>query len=288
MLVNATLKSIGYDEHVFIFAYAAFTVSVYLHFLRKYSCDLSTSIFLFLANGYLFLMAGIKQSAATAIALLALTAAFNKQWARFGIRLFIASCFHPYVLLYAIVPLLLNRKPWGTTTYLLLILSIVIGATFTFATSIMSRLSELIGESYTAEELQSGTGVSFFRFLFSALTIVVCLVFRRALFDGTDIKQNVFFHLSLIGTSFMFLALFGNQILIGRIPQYFAPASCITLTFALSTISKTRRFFWLKPLILLAFFGFFLYENVYLKTFWERYKAISIIELFDSLFSPLS
>lgn len=277
------MKLLRFDEHLFIFSFAAFDVCVYLWFIRKHSPDLLLSVFLFIVKCYFFFFAGMKQATASAIALFAVEAALNRHWVRYAVALLIAATFHPFVLLYATVPLLLGRKPWSKTTYIMIGLVLLLGYFFAFATGVFSYLAQLIGDTYSAEDLASGTGVNIFRFLVSFANVAVCFIFRHSLYDDSEPADDLFFHLSMIGTAFMFLSLFGNQILIGRIPAYFSAFSCLNLSYAVYRMSKEPRAVWLKPSVILGFTLFFTYEELINADFWGRYRSINLVEFLYSV-----
>ncbi len=106
-VVNIIMKTIGISTQSFLMIYAIVTVCIYLWFIRKYSDNLWLSVFLFFTMGcYTFTMAAIKQCIAVAFCLIATDRIIQDKKLSFLFWVLIASTFHPYSLMYLIVPFL--------------------------------------------------------------------------------------------------------------------------------------------------------------------------------------
>lgn len=281
--VNSLMKSLGFDAHLFIMTYAAFTLISTLRFIRHYSTNIATTTFFFFVTGYFFIFAGIKQAVAAAIMLYAVEAALHRRWLKFVIIGLIAMTFHPYVLLFAVVPFIINKKPWSGTTFLIMLITGILSAFMTLFSSIALQIVNLVGDSFTEEEVITGRGVNIFRVLVYVVCFVVMFIYRHELYDDADPAIKLFFHLHLIAGCFMFTALFGNQILIGRLPAYFNAMTCLNLAYMAETLGKNKRTAMIKPLMFLGFILYSGYEDVLLKPFWLRYNAISVTEFLRSV-----
>ncbi len=280
---NSLLKTLGADYHVFIMVYAAICVGISLWFIQKYTDDYSFSVFRYFTSGYLFAFAGVKQATSTAIALIAVDAALEKKWGKYFFFLALATLFHPYALLFLVVPFFLDKKPWSGSTWAILGIFGAMGALFPLTARLLSVLVGIVGNDFTEEEILHG-GVNAPRFLTYAACILLFFLFRKILYKDSTREENLFFYLTLFGSGFMFLALFGNQILIGRLPSYFSAYMALSLTYACDKISRTKGNRMVKPLVILCYLAFFVYEDLILKPFWSRYQAITLLEFLESLF----
>jgi len=281
--VNSLIKTLGFDEHLFIFLYAAFTISVYLWFIKKYTINFQLSIFFYFTSCYIFAFAGIKQAAASAIALIALDKAFHKKWKIFTILVLLAMTFHAYVFLIFLIIFIYNKKPWSKTTYIIIYVASIIGFFFPKISMIGSELALFFGDNYSVEELNLGKGVNIFRVLVYIVCFTIFYICRKIIYEDSDNMAYLFFHLHLIAGCFIFTALFGNQILIGRLPLYFNCYTCLNLTYAIEKMSKYKSIKHIKILSIILFFIMFYYEDIYLKPFDKRYQSISINEFAYSI-----
>lgn len=290
--INSALKSIGADEHIFIMLYAIIFVVITLWFICKYTYRTSLSVFFFLIECYLFGFAGIKQATSTAFALIAVDAAINGKWLKYALFLFVACTIHPYCILFLIVPFVMNRRPWSSFTWVLALAFIGLAAFFGFFSSIAARIALMVGDGYSADMLTMGNGVNIFRVLVYLACFVFLFIYRDDIWGWEDDYEmrvsNVAFHLYLFAGCFMFMALFGNPILIGRLPLYFDAFMCITMSRALTCVERSRNGSLLKMMVIISFIAYFSYEEFYLKPFGNRYEAITVWQFFDSFWAMLA
>ena len=279
-IFNSFMRSIGFDSHLFIMTYAIIGVSLNLWFIQKHTDDFRFAAFHYFVNGYMFAFAAIKQSTAAAISLVAVDAAMEGKWGKYAFFLILATLFHPYSLIFLIVPLFINKKPWSTLTYIILGIFLVLGVAFPITARLMSQLAELVGDSFSEDDLLAG-GVNVFRFLTYFACIALYFLFRKQIYNDSSKEDDLIFQLAIFGSMFMFLALFGNQILIGRVPSYFSAYNTLALTFACNKISRSEGNRSIKPLVFALFLVYFWYEHLHLKPFWSRYDAITIKQFFS-------
>ena len=116
-VLTQLLVNLGFSAQSYIMFYAVITVGIYLWFIRKYSCNLWLTVFLFImVGGYTFTMAAIKQCVAVAFCLVGVDRVIQKKWLPFVLWVVLGSLFHTYALMYLLVPLLLF-EPWTKMTY---------------------------------------------------------------------------------------------------------------------------------------------------------------------------
>ena len=241
------LKTIGFSVQDYLMAYAAVTVSIYLWFIRKYSKNLSLSLYLFITIGcYLFAFAAIKQSLATAIGLIGIDRYINRKKFGFFIWIAIAATFHPYVLMFLITPFL-NFRVWSKWSYILICATIVAGIALRGLLGAIVYITDEIGETYDVESF-TGAGVNIIRVI--VCMVPVCLSFlKRKQFlsqTGEDKKQkivldNLFLNLTFMNASIMFVGLFGTANYFARLANYFLIFQTISYPIVLSKFPKQNR-----------------------------------------------
>ena len=119
--VASLLKTLGFSEQDYLMFFAFATAIPYVLFVRNYSKSMVFGVFLMFTTGfYTFSMAAIKQCMATGLCLMAVSCALDGKWIRYGLWIFAAVLFHPYALVYLLVPFLMF-KPWGIRSFLCII-----------------------------------------------------------------------------------------------------------------------------------------------------------------------
>lgn len=164
ILLNSLMKAAGFSAQSFVLFYSSLFVVSTVTFLKRYSSNFTLSIFLFVcAHGYLFSLAAMKQCTSIAIGLAAIPYALNHKWIRFAAIVLLAAAFHPYILLFLLIPIL-RFKPWSGGTWLLLALTVIAGLTLPNIVETIVNTAALLGDGYNAEEF-IGEGVNVFRVL---------------------------------------------------------------------------------------------------------------------------
>ena len=168
ILLNSLMKAAGFSAQSFVLFYSSLFVASAVTFLKRYSSNFTLSIFLFVcAHGYLFSLAAMKQCTSIAIGLAAIPYALNHKWIRFAAIVLLAATFHPYILLFLLIPIL-RFKPWSGGTWLLLALTVIAGLTLPNIVETIVNTAALLGDGYNAEEF-IGEGVNVFRVLVASV-----------------------------------------------------------------------------------------------------------------------
>ena len=99
LYLQAAVRSVTDNPHLFIMLCAAINVAPVLIFLKKYSNNFFFTMFLYVAAGqFLFSLAALKQAIAIAIAIWAIPLYLKKKYLAALVVLMLAALFHPYVL----------------------------------------------------------------------------------------------------------------------------------------------------------------------------------------------
>ncbi len=277
--VNILMRSMGFTQYDFIFTYSVFYLSVFLWFMRKYSKSLLFSVFLFITIGQLgFALAAIKQCTAVAFCLIATDAFLNKKKVKYILFVLIAALFHPYSVLYFILPIL-KFTPWSKRTYLLLSVSFVAGIALQgFLLGGIFDIATMIGGNYSTRSF-GGEGLSIFRALIAWVPLVLSIFVRKEISELNNAAVNLFINLMMINAGITFIALFGTANYFIRLAYYFEIFQVISLPYILSLFDDKSR----RALTVFAIIGYslyFIYSNTIAISFDLVYARIKLSTLF--------
>lgn len=275
-ITQAWLKSSGVSSQGFLLFFAAISIGCSVYFFKTYSNNFMLSLFLFFAtNAYTLTAAAVKQSAAIALSLVAVTFALKKKWIPFAILVFLAATFHPYVLLFALVPFL-TFKPWSKLTYIMLAAFVLAGFMLESLLGTIVDITAMIGDSYTEEAL-IGEGINIFRVLVANVPLVLTFMYREYLFRNSTKADNLMINLAMLNGAIMFVGMFGTAIYFSRMASFFTIAQCVALPWILSKLPRDRKDFYTAAMIV-CYCGFFVYANMISQSFDVSFGRITLIE----------
>lgn len=282
-VTNRILVFLGFSSQSFLLFYSVVTIGIYLWFIRKYTSNLWISVFLFIMLGsYTFTMAAIKQCVAVAFCLVGVDRAINKKWIPFVLWTLLGVLFHPYSLMYLIVPLLMFL-PWGSSkTYIMLSAFVVAGFLLQSLMNTVIDVTTMLGEEYDAASF-SGEGVNPFRLAVVSVPVVISFALRRRIWREDNRTQNVILNLTMLNAAIMFVALFGTANYFARLANYFLIFQTLSLPYLFKQLTTKR-----KNVITLAavvcYFAYFYYANAINQPFDHYYSSISLVDYLKSAF----
>lgn len=279
IFVQGILLKLGASKQTFLMLFSIFTVLVPLWFLRKYSCNLWLSIFLYVSiAGYTFSLAAIKQCTAMAFCLIATDRAINKKYISFLIYLLLGSLFHPYALMYLVVPFLFFR-PWSKYTLIMLVVFAILGFALESLLGTLLNVTDMLGENYSAESF-TGEGVNPFRLAVVSVPTLLSALLIQQISEHEEREQYLMMNLTMLNAEIMFVALFGTANYFARLANYFIPFQAISIPWLLKHYDYNGR----RTMMFLAVVGyilFFLYGNI---GFDAGFRSISLGTYLRSLF----
>lgn len=274
VLVNAWLRSNEVSDRDFILLYTAVSLACLIRFLKRYSNDLTLSMFLFfMTNAYTLSAAAVKQSMALGLGLLAVDFGLQRKWVRFAVFLFLGATFHPYVLLYGLLPLL-TFTPWTKKTYIMLSMFICSGFMLESLLGTIVDITSMIGDTYETEEL-IGEGINIFRVLVANVPLVLTFLYRKQLFRDSTRSEHLMINFAMMNGALMFVGMFGTAIYFSRLASYFTIAQCVVLPWILSKLPRERRTFYTLGMIV-GYLGFFVYANMISQSFSANFSRITL------------
>lgn len=279
MRVMARLK---FSTQSFLMVFSFFTVGVNLWFFRKYSCNLWMSVLLFITfAGFTFNLAAIKQCVAMAFCLIATDRAIEKKYIQFLIFVLLGSLFHPYALMYLIVPFLFFR-PWSQYTVLMLLVFGLAGFGLQSMLGTLLDVTDMLGEHYDASSF-TGEGVNPVRLLVTAVPSMIALLTSQKIAEKDERDQYVIVNLTMLNAEIMFVALFGTANYFARLANYFLPFQAVSIPWLLKHFDYHGR----KTMILLATLGyvaFFIYSQAIHESFDAGFRSVTLWEYLQTLF----
>lgn len=281
--VNSLLKTLGFSAQDYLMFYAFATAIPYVLFVRRHSTNLAFGVFLMFATGfYTFSLAAIKQCMATGICLMAVNAAIDKKWIRYLLLVGLASLFHPYALVYLLVPLMFF-KPWTPRTFVYIAVFVLAGFYLDSLIGTVLDITDMMGAEYDAESFTQ-EGVNIFRVLVSFVPLALSIFYRDRLFKKSTRAENLMFNLAMLNALIMFVGIFGTANYFARLANYFLPAQVIVLPWILQKASSQDRG-WLTPVSIVGYTGYFIYENAIVRPFDTGYSHTTLWKYLSDLFS---
>ena len=287
-LVNSIMRILGVSAQSFLLIYAAVTNGIYLWFLRKYTNNIWLTLFLFIVTGcFTFTLAAIKQCVAVAFCLLGIDQLLDKRtdnpYFYFVLWIVIASLFHPYALMFLLMPYLMFR-PWSKETYQTLVLFGIIGLLLQFLFGTIVDVTTIMGEEYSVESF-SGEGVNPFRLAVCAVPILLSFVARKLIAQMDEKRERMYFlftNLSILNAEIMFVALFGTANYFARLANYFLIFQALSIPWLFQFFEKRSRKL-LTVTAVICYCCYFVYDNAINKLFDADYASVSLLEYLRSL-----
>lgn len=282
VITRKFFRLIGISTQTFLLIFAAVTDGIYLWFIRKYTCNIWLSVFLFITTGsYTFTMAAIKQCVAIAFCLVGVDRAIQHRWIRFLLWIALATVFHPYSLMFLLVPLLFF-VPWSRKTYLLLVIFTAAGFLLQPLMNTVIDVTTMLGEEYNAATF-SGEGVNPFRLAVVSVPIALSFITKKVIWMEHNRINNLLLNLTMLNATIMFVALFGTANYFARLANYFLIFQSLSLPW-LFTHFETRSRNFITVCAVICYFLFFYYSNAIDQPFDHAYYGISLWQYLTTLF----
>lgn len=257
-------------------------------FLYKYSRSFSISLYMFIAFAtFGFTMAAMKQTIATSIAIWSIPEFAKKKNHIAMLIIAVAALFHPYTIIFVSALFLCGHGIWNRRVYIVIIVTILFGITFSWAIGGILSLTETIGRSYNSMWLEEGTGVSVFRVIAYLVFPFLSFLNRKIERLNGDSIQDIFINLSVVAGCLSFLSGIGGAVLLGRMPNYFDICICIAAGYILTEESYFANYRKIVQLVVVMAFLFYYitYYNKFYGSFFNsfRYDIYNHVSIFDVL-----
>lgn len=280
--MSSILKTLGFSEQDYLMFYALATVIPYVLFVRRYSRSMVFGVFLMFTTGfYTFSLAAIKQCMATGLCLVAVNCALDRKWVRYLLLVGLAVLFHPYAVVYLLIPVLMFR-PWTSWTFIYVVAFMAAGFYLESLLGTVLDITDMMGASYD-EETFIGEGINIFRVLVSFVPMILAALYGKPLFRESTREENLMFNMAMVNALIMFVGLFGTANYFARLANYFLPAQVIVLPWILRK-AHPRDKAWLIPACVVGYLGYFYYENAIIRPFDTGYSHMNFWDYIIGLF----
>lgn len=281
IFTQGILLRLNASNQTFLMVFSIFTVGTTLWFYHKYSCNLWLSILMFLSiSGYTFHMAAIKQCTAMAFCLIATDRAINKKYIMFVFLVLLGSLFHPYALMYLIVPFLFFR-PWSKATLFMIAIFAAVGFGMESLIGTILNVTDMLGENYNATSF-IGEGVNPFRLLVVSVPVLVAFFVKDQIGEKEEKDQYLIVNLAMLNAEIMFVALFGTANYFARLANYFIPFQALAIPWLLKFFDQRGR----RSMMFLTVLGYslyFIYSQAIHESFDSCYYGITLWDYLSEL-----
>lgn len=225
---------ISTDYHIYFALASALFVVPTVFIINKYSEHFTFSMILLMTSGlYLFSLAALRQSIAIGILALAADAWAQDKNRRFVLLVLLATSFHLYSVIFIVMLFLKKDKVFDLRMNIACLIVVGIGFGMTQFSTYFVDVVNAMGKEMTAEEITNGS-VSVLRVAVYIAPWILTYMSKNPINYYRDKTNNTFVILSILSGAFMVLALFGNPILIGRLPYYFLFGTVVALPFVIN------------------------------------------------------
>lgn len=267
VFTNRVLVRLGFSTQSFIMFYSIVTMGIYVWFIHKYTSNIVLSFFLMFTMGiFTFPLAAIKQCIAVAFCVLATDRAIQKKYFLFFLYVVIAILYHPYAMMYFVVPFLFFR-PWSGMTYVMLIAFGLVGIFLESLLGTVLSITDMMGEGYDASSF-TGEGINIFRLAVHMVPAIVAFLLRPSLQERNDRANNLITNLTMLNAEIMFVGLFGTANYFGRLANYFQIFQCICLPWLFTHFNRKSK----QIIIIVSSLCYLLYF-VYTYSIHENFDA---------------
>ena len=248
------------DYHIYFFVCSVFFVVPAIFVMEKYSVNFSFSVLLFMTSGlYLFSLAAIRQSIAIGLLILGFDAFNQQRYRRYIYLCLLATSFHIYSIIALVLIFLKKEKLFGVKMNIACIGVLLLGVGMTEFSAFFSEFASVIGKDISQEEINTGS-VSIYRAMVYLAPFILIFVSRIKLNRKNIYVQNVFVLLTILSAMLMTLALFGNPVLLGRLPYYFLFGTVISIPYVVNNAFTKSSVGLAKFMVILCYCAYEIYE----------------------------
>ena len=279
------IKAFSDNKHIYLMLSSAIALYPTLWFVRKYSKNFTLSIFLiFMLGYYVFTMAAVKQTIATAFSLIGLDRLIHGKKSWFVFFVLLGMSFHPYCLLYFLAPILLSQIPWKKGMWIMILVTLVIAYSFNFLIGTLLKVTDILGENYDASAFV-GEGINIFRVMMYFVPVVISFLWRKMLFNSSSKADNLFVNFSVVCAMIMFIGLFGNANMFARLAKFLDPLVYVSLPRMLYKLRGQLSGMIISVGTYATGPLFFYFQMGMSSEFEQGFRSITIGQFFNSLFN---
>lgn len=285
-IYTAIVHDLTSNYHMYFMIPAFFVQYAFITTIRRYSDSFTLGIGLYICLGtYVFSFAAMKQTIAMAFLMLGIPKLLDKKYIQYYLLVFVAFLFHTYAIAFAVLPLF-TVKPWKMQTFILLFVVFVIMQNFESIIGSFLDYANEQGKDVAEYEVFDNAQINVFRVAVYAVVPLLSLVLRPYLFQGKyDSCYNVLVHMSIISFACMLLGTISGANMFGRMANYFELGMVCSLAWVINKAFTKQSAKLITIMAAGCFLFYFYYAYKITMDFDEHYRAISIFQFFQSLFT---
>lgn len=282
VFVQRVMYKMGMSSHGFLLTFFAVTVGINLWFFKKYSCNLWLTILLYITfAGFGFSLAAVKQCVAMAFCLVATDRFLDKKYVGGVFWILLGSLFHPYALMYLVIPFLFFR-PWSEYTFVMLVVFGLAGVSMQSMLGTLLNITDMMGEEYNAASF-TGEGVNPFRLLVTSVPVLLSMLTTKQITADEDQSQYAMVNISMLNAEIMFVALFGTANYFARLANYFIPFQALAIPWLLKHFEKKERIN-ITLAAVIGYVSFYVYSYAINENFDYAFHRTTFWTYLDTLF----
>ena len=154
----------------------------------------------------------------------------------FIVYVLLGSLFHPYALMYLVVPFLFFR-PWSKATLFMIAIFAAVGFGMESLIGTLLNVTDMLGENYDATSF-IGEGVNPFRLLVVSVPVFVAFFVKDQIGEKEEKDQYLIVNLAMLNAEIMFVALFGTANYFARLANYFIPFQALAIPWLLKLFDQ--------------------------------------------------
>ena len=256
---------LGFRPAVYFGIVALIQMVLMLAGLRRYSTDLLTGLFIFVAatDYYSYVQNGMRQFVAVCIILACSKWIFERKLIPATIGVLIASQFHQSALLMIPVIFIVQGDPWNKSTLLLLIGALIAVAFVSQFTNILDNLLSETQYSNVVDDYTSwnDNGTNPIRVLVYCVPAVLSLIGLPYIREVNDPVINVCTNMSIVSAGLYLISMVTSGVFLGRLPIYVSLyANCILLPWEVDHIFTKSSASVIRTTMFILFFLFYYYQ----------------------------
>lgn len=256
---------LGFRPVVYFGIVAGIQLVLMLVGLRRYSTDLLTGLFIFVAatDYYSYVQNGMRQFVAVAIIFACSRWIFERKYIPAIIGIIIASQFHQSALLMIPVIFVVQGDPWNKSTILMLILAFL---AVIFVNQFTTILDDMLSETQYTNVVEDYTswndnGTNPIRVLVYCVPAILSLIGLPYIREANDPVINVCTNMSIVSAGLYLVSMATSGIFIGRLPIYASIyANSILLPWEVDNFFTKESSSLIRTLMYIAFMLFFYYQ----------------------------
>lgn len=255
-------KYISEDPTVYLFGIALISGIFAMIGFRRYSCNYTFSLVLFILSGkFVWMMNGIKQFAAASLLFMAMKyICVEEKKYKYFIYVLIAYLIHPSAIVVVPAYFILKDKPWSLRIIITMGLSLIAITFVSEFTDFLGVLTEDTVFEGGVAQFANDDGSNIMRFFVAAVPALLAFLKKDEVKKIATPTVNVMINMSVLSACCYLIATFTSGILMGRLPLYFELAGYCLIPWLLENVYGEKDGKLLKIACIACYIVFFYFQ----------------------------